>query len=122
MATLAKSVDETPGCETKRGTCPICGVGCYVTARISNNRPVSIRPDRTAGFPADCPRAGAAGECHDRPDRGHSPTKPTGKRGEGKWERISWDQALDEISAKLAAIRDRHGPEAVQTMGGSYKG
>ena len=48
--------------------------------------------------------------------------KRTGKRGEGKWERISWDQALEEIVDKLAAIRDKHGPEAVQTMGGSYKG
>ena len=48
--------------------------------------------------------------------------KRVGKRGEGKWERISWDQALDEIAEKLAEIRDRHGPEAVQTMGGSYKG
>ena len=45
-----------------------------------------------------------------------------GKRGEGKWQRIGWDQALDEIAAKLAAIRDRYGPEAVLTMGGSYKG
>ncbi|MEO6717994.1 MAG: molybdopterin-dependent oxidoreductase [Novosphingobium sp.] len=122
MATLAKSLDEAPGCETKRGTCPICGVGCYVTAKISNNRPVSIRPDRTAGFPADCPRAGQAVEYHDHPDRVNYPMKRTGKRGEGIWERISWDQALDEIAEKLAAIRDRRGPEAVQTMGGSYKG
>ena len=122
MATLAKPVEATPGCETKRGTCPICGVGCYVTAKISNNRPVSIRPDRTAGFPADCPRAGQAVEYHDHPERVNYPMKRTGKRGEGKWERISWDQALDEIAEKMAAIRERHGPEAVQTMGGSYKG
>lgn len=122
MATLAKPADEAPAFETKRGTCPICGVGCYVTAKISNNRPISIRPDRTAGFPADCPRAGQAVEYHDHPDRVNYPMKRTGKRGEGKWERISWDQALEEIAGKLAAIRDKHGPEAVQTMGGSYKG
>lgn len=119
MATQPK---EAVPCETKRGTCPICGVGCYVEAKISNNRPMSIRPDRTAGFPADCPRAGQAIEYHDHPDRVNYPMKRTGKRGEGKWQRISWDQALDEIAEKLAAIRDRHGPEAVQTMGGSYKG
>jgi predicted molibdopterin-dependent oxidoreductase YjgC len=36
--------------ETRRCTCPICGVGCYVEAKIANKRPLSIRPDRTAGF------------------------------------------------------------------------
>ncbi len=122
MATLAKAADEAPGCDTKRGTCPICGVGCYVTAKISNNRVQTIRPDRTAGFPADCPRAGQAVEYHDHPDRVNYPMKRVGKRGEGKWERVTWDQALEEIVEKLAAIRDRHGPEALQTMGGSYKG
>jgi anaerobic selenocysteine-containing dehydrogenase len=108
--------------ETKRGTCPICGVGCFVEAKIVDNQPISIRPDRTAGFPADCPRAGQAREYHDHAERLNYPLKRVGKRGEGKWERIGWDQALDEIAAKLASIRDRFGPEAVQTMGGSYKG
>src|SRR5215831_16818953 len=92
---------------TKRGTCPICGVGCFVEAKIVDNRPISIRPDRTAGFPADCPRAGQAREYHDHPDRLNYPLKRVGKRGEGKWEQISWDQALDEIAAKLASIRER---------------
>jgi anaerobic selenocysteine-containing dehydrogenase len=114
--------DETPSVESKRGTCPICGAGCFVEAKISNKRPVSIRPDRTAGFPADCPRAGQAVDYHDHPERLNYPMKRIGKRGEGKWEQITWDQALDEIAEKLASIRDRFGPEAVQTMGGSYKG
>ncbi len=122
MATQLKTPAEAVPCETKRGTCPICGVGCYVEAKISNNRPMSIRPDRSAGFPADCPRAGQAIEYHDHPDRVNYPMKRVGKRGEGKWQRISWDQALDEIAAKLAELRDKYGPESVQTMGGSYKG
>jgi anaerobic selenocysteine-containing dehydrogenase len=83
---------------------------------------VAIRPDRTAGFPADCPRAGQALDYHDHPERVNFPLKRVGKRGEGKWERIGWGQALDEIAQKLASIRDRFGPEAVLTMGGSYKG
>ena len=111
-----------PTAETRRGTCPICGVGCYVEARIEGNRPISIRPDRSAGFPADCPRAGQAIAYHDHAERLYYPLQRVGPRGSGQWQRISWDQALDEIAAKLAAIRDRHGPEAVLTMGGSYKG
>ncbi|MCB2074054.1 MAG: molybdopterin-dependent oxidoreductase [Novosphingobium sp.] len=119
---MATVLDEAEVIETKRGTCPICGAGCYVQAKIAGNRAVSIRPDRTAGFPADCPRAGQAVDYHDHPERVNYPMKRVGKRGEGKWERITWDQALDEIAEKLSSIRDRFGPEAVQTMGGSYKG
>jgi molybdopterin-containing oxidoreductase family molybdopterin binding subunit len=41
------------------------------------------------------------------------PLKRVGERGEGKWEQISWDQALDEIAAKLLDITERHGRESV---------
>jgi anaerobic selenocysteine-containing dehydrogenase len=58
----------------------------------------------------------------DHRERLNFPLKRAGKRGEGRWERISWDQALDEIAAKLAVLRDRYGPETVLTMGGSSKG
>ena len=40
------------------------------------------------------------------------PLKRAGERGEGKWERISWDQALDEIAEKLMQLRDDYGPES----------
>ena len=41
------------------------------------------------------------------------PLKRVGKRGEGKWERISWDQALDEIAEKLLELKDKYGPESL---------
>lgn len=43
-------------------------------------------------------------------DRLTTPLKRVGERGEGKWEEISWDQALDEIAEKLAEQRDKYGP------------
>lgn len=46
-------------------------------------------------------------------DRLLYPLKRAGERGEGKWERISWDQALDEIAAKMLEIRDKYGPAAI---------
>jgi anaerobic selenocysteine-containing dehydrogenase len=111
-----------PGVETRRGTCPICGVGCFVETKLLDGKPISIKPDRTAGFPADCPRAGQAMDYHDHRERVNYPMKRLGKRGEGKWQQITWDQALDEIAQKMMELRDRHGPECVLTMGGSYKG
>ncbi|NIO06975.1 MAG: molybdopterin-dependent oxidoreductase, partial [Deltaproteobacteria bacterium] len=37
--------------------------------------------------------------------------KRVGKRGEGKWKRISWDEALDELTARLKKLRDEGHPE-----------
>lgn len=46
-------------------------------------------------------------------DRLLHPLKRVGERGEGKWEQISWDQALDEIGAKLMDIKAKYGAESV---------
>ena len=41
------------------------------------------------------------------------PLKRVGERGEGKWETISWDQALDEIAEQLLRIREEYGPQSL---------
>ncbi|MCD6300339.1 MAG: molybdopterin-dependent oxidoreductase [Dehalococcoidales bacterium] len=53
------------------------------------------------------------------PDRLLYPFKRVGKRGEGKWERISWDEALDTIAGKLKEIKEKYGPEAIHISDGS---
>ncbi len=45
------------------------------------------------------------------PDRVIYPLKRVGKRGEGKWKRISWNEALNELTSKLKKLRDRDEPE-----------
>jgi molybdopterin-containing oxidoreductase family molybdopterin binding subunit len=60
-----------------------------------------------------CQKGLAAGRQPYNPDRLLYPLKRDGKRGEGKWKRISWDQALDEIAEKMLKIREEHGPQAV---------
>jgi len=50
------------------------------------------------------------------PDRLKYPLKRAGKRGEGNWERITWEQALDEIADKLKKIREEFQPESVLMM------
>jgi len=45
------------------------------------------------------------------PERLLYPLKRVGKRGEGKWKRVSWDEALDEIAIKLKKVRDSGHPE-----------
>ena len=47
------------------------------------------------------------------PDRVLHPLKRVGARGEGRWERVSWDEALDGIAQGLTAVRDRYGADAI---------
>ena len=60
-----------------------------------------------------CQKGVAAARQPYNPDRVQGPMKRVGARGEGKWERISWDQALDEIAAKLLELRDEYGADSV---------
>ena len=47
------------------------------------------------------------------PDRLQYPMRRIGERGSGRWERIGWDQALDEMADRMAAIRERNGPTSL---------
>ena len=46
------------------------------------------------------------------PTRLEYPMKRTGEKGEGKFERITWEQAIEEISAKLLEQKEKYGPES----------
>jgi anaerobic selenocysteine-containing dehydrogenase len=70
-------------------------------------------PRATYPTPNGCGRLRAGLEWFYHPDKLKFPLKRTGERGEGKWQQISWDQALDEIADKLKEIRDKHGAEAI---------
>ena len=60
-----------------------------------------------------CQRGIMSGKFPYIPEKMLYPLKRVGKRGEGKFERISWEQAFDEIGAKLNEIRDKYGSRAV---------
>ena len=53
------------------------------------------------------------------PNRVKYPIKRVGVRGEGKWQRISWDEALDTIAQNLKRIKEKYGPEAIHVSCGS---
>jgi len=107
----------------KKGTCPVCGNGCHLLAHIAGGRVVKAEPDPESVMNRRlCERGAAAVEYHAHPQRLNYPLKRSGGRGEGRWQRIDWDQAMDEIAARLDDIRNRCGPEAVAVLGGSPHG
>lgn len=107
----------------KKAICPVCGAGCHVNATVVGGKITKIEPDPESLRNRNlCERAVVATEYHDGPRRLNYPLKKQGGRGAGKWQRISWEQAMEEIARKLYDIRERYGPEAVAVLGGSPHG
>jgi anaerobic selenocysteine-containing dehydrogenase len=55
------------------------------------------------------------------PDQLMHPMKRAGERGENKWEKVSWEQALDEIANKLTQLKSAYGPECLAVKEGTYR-
>ncbi|WP_054699175.1 molybdopterin-containing oxidoreductase family protein [Desulfosarcina cetonica] len=107
-----------------KSTCRLCYNGCGVLVRVEKGRPISVTgdPEHPLSKGALCPRGRSALELLNHPDRLRYPLKRSGPRGSGRWERITWDVALDEIVRGLNRARDRHGPQSVVFMRGGSKG
>jgi len=68
-----------------------------------------------------CARPRSAVEYFYHPDRLRYPLKRKGERGEGKWEQISWEQALDEVAERLEKLKNQYGPETLASSSGTYR-
>ncbi|MFC1945025.1 molybdopterin-dependent oxidoreductase [Chloroflexota bacterium] len=108
--------------EIKRIVCGLCSSHCRLEARVEDGQFLGIEyhkksesaaTQRWHEAVAGCLRAQAARDFVYHPERLNYPLKRAGDKGENKWERISWETALDEITEKLTSIRDTYGPEAV---------
>lgn len=112
--------------EIKKSICMWCKGECGVLVKVKSGRLEAIEenPDYPRKvFPriAGCPRAQRAREYIYHPERLRYPRKRVGERGEGRWQEISWEQALDEIAERLAKIRQTYGAEAVAATTGTYR-
>lgn len=104
--------------------CFLCWNECGIRVHVKDGEVVRVDGDAEDPSTKDrsCPRSIVAIDLHRHSNRLNYPSKSVGKRGEGKWERISWQQGLDEIAEKIRKIRDMHGPEAVAVIAGRTTG
>ena len=104
----------------KKTSCGFCHWQCGVRVHMEEGKPVKVEGDigNPLGRGSVCVKNSAAIEFHDHPDRLNYPLKRIGERGEGKWRRVSWSEALDEIAEKLVQIKRDYGPEALLFLGG----
>ncbi|GAB4177376.1 MAG: formate dehydrogenase subunit alpha [Rhodocyclaceae bacterium] len=103
--------------EIRRTVCTHCSVGCAIDAEVQNGVWIGQEPvfDSPINLGAHCAKGAAVREHGHGEHRLRYPMKLAG----GKWQRISWDQALNEVSAKLLDIRKAHGPDAAYWIGSS---
>jgi anaerobic selenocysteine-containing dehydrogenase len=98
--------------------------GCALLVGVRGNTIVQIKGDPEGylnkGYTCFKGRTSADRLMH--PNRLKYPLKRVGARGEGKWQRISWDEALDETAANLTRIRKEYGARAVGFGVGMPKG
>jgi len=106
---------DTQGEIVYRSSCKMCHGGCGVLVHVRDGEIVKVEgdPDSPMNKGRLCPKGLASLEHIYNPERLLHPLKRKGGRGEGRWERISWDEALDDIAAELGRIRREYGPEAI---------
>ena len=94
-----------------KSTCPYCGVGCGVEVGVEEGKVAQLRGDKAhpANFGKLCPKPTGLPEALASPDR---LTHPLRRNESGELERVSWDEALEEISGRLEDTLEEHGPEA----------
>lgn len=104
----------------KTSFCRTCEATCGVLVEVDGNRVLGIRADKdhvvSRGY--SCMKGLRFHEVHHSPDRLLEPIRRVGDR----WEATTWDQALGDIAARMTAIIDEHGPDAMGHFVGSPAG
>jgi anaerobic selenocysteine-containing dehydrogenase len=101
-----------------RTICRECRNGCGMIVHVREGKAVRVESDSQSN--KLCPRAEASLERLYSPYRLLYPQLRTGDRGEGKWQRISWDEALDIIVRKFTTAKEECGAESVALVKGIY--
>jgi anaerobic selenocysteine-containing dehydrogenase len=98
--------------------------GCGLLVGVRNGKIVEVKgnPDGYLNKGYTCLKGRVSADRLTHPDRLRYPLKRAGKRGEGKWLRISWDEALRETSERLLEIKEKYGARAVGFGVGMPKG
>ena len=109
------------GIQKIRTGCPAhnCGGRCLLIAHVENGRITRLdtddRPDSLESPQLRaCPRGRAYLRRQYHPDRLLHPLKRTGARGEGQFQQISWDEALETVAAQFERVKAAYGNEALE--------
>lgn len=105
----------TDSVEIVRTVCDRCHCECGVLVHLSNGKAIKIEgdPNHPINEGTMCAKGMAVLQAVYHPERITYPMKRSGQRGQGKWLRISWDEALDLVAANFKKVIEQYGPEAI---------
>ena len=104
------------------GACPLdCPDACSWIVTLEDDKPVKLRgnPEHPFSRGTLCVKVNPYLKYSAHPDRLLYPMRRVGEKGEGRFERISWDAALTEIAERLQTTINEYGGEAIWPYGGS---
>src|SRR5438876_1768490 len=115
----AAAKGEAGQAEVKRTVCTHCSVGCSIDAVVVNGVWTRQEPvfDSPLNLGAHCAKGASVREhgMHEHSMRLKTPVKLVN----GKWQKISWDDAINEVGDRLLALRKESGPDSVFWVGSS---
>ncbi len=85
--------------------CRMCAQFCPVFAVVKDGRVIRMEENRNTPYPAICARGRAAPAALYSPDRIRYPLIRTGKRGEGRFRKATWEEALERVTAKMNELK-----------------
>ena len=115
MVKEAKAQSAAKAMKKIKSVCTHCAVGCTVIAEVDNGVWVGQEPgfDSPINMGAHCAKGASVREHAHNERRLRYPMKLSG----GKWVKLSWDQAINEIGDKMLEIRKTSGPDSVYWLG-----
>ncbi len=106
------------------GICLQCPSGCGLRIRSVNGWPVKL--EGIKDYPINrgrlCPKGQSGLQVLYDPDRIRHPLKRKGKRGDGNWEKISWEEGIGLVTRRLKSLRQEGRPQGLMVLGGRYRG
>ncbi len=105
-------------------TCMLCPGGCGVLARVVEGRLVKLEgnPIHPVNRGKLCALGQAAPQLLYHPDRVKTPLKRAGGKNSGKWVRVSWDEAMSDLAARLHELREAEEPHLLAVLNGKEGG
>ena len=117
--TVDPSISRTPlptDAENLATVCVLCSHNCGLRVDVADGRIVAVRADESSPISHGyiCNKGFSIGHYVEHKQRTEHPLK---RRPDGSFERITWEQAISEIAARLASIRAEHSPRAIGLVG-----
>lgn len=117
-------LDARTGATVYKSQCYICNSGCDALVYEKDGQVIRVEGDPSSPITKGtlCCKGLASKEQLYNPDRLLYPLRRIGERGGGRWERISWEEALDAAVEKFTALEGKYGPDSIVLATGTKRG